>query len=379
MIVPVVMAGGSGSRLWPLSRSMYPKQFLNIVGEQTMIQDTVARLDNIQTKPPMVICNNEHRFLVAEQLQQIGSQGSIILEPIGRNTAPAIALAAINAVNQSTEKDPLLLILAADHVIRDVKAFENAVSMAKQLALQDHLVTFGVVANFPETGYGYIKRGAAISGVATSVEGYQEAAYKVDSFVEKPDREKAERYLDSGEYYWNSGMFLFKASRFLEELKKFSPEILTSCQESIDKAKIDLDFLRVDEQAFANCPSESIDYAVMEKTDNAVVVPLDAGWSDIGSWSAILEVSETDENGNYVNANADAILQDTSNCLVHGEERLISVLGLDDVVVVDTKDALLVASKSKVQNVKSIVARLKTAFIVRGGNTTRLTTALVIK
>jgi len=357
MIVPVIMAGGSGSRLWPLSRTMYPKQFLNIVGKQTMIQDTVTRLANIKAEKPTVICNNDHRFLVAEQLQQINKKGSIILEPVGRNTAPAIALAAINAIGKSENEDVLLLVLAADHVIQDIAAFENAVNAAKTLAKKGDLVTFGIVAKSAETGYGYIKRGDNID--LSGDEGIVGEAFSVASFVEKPNLETAESYLSSGDYYWNSGMFLFKAGRYLEELEKYHPEILSSCQKSIERAEIDLDFLRVNEEAFTACPSESIDYAVMEKTDRAVVVPLDAGWSDIGSWSAILEVSDTDVEGNYVKA--DAILEDSRNCLVHGEERLISVLGLDDVIVVDTKDSLLVASKNKVQDVKKIVESLKSA------------------
>jgi len=357
MITPVVMAGGTGSRLWPLSRSMYPKQFLNIVGEQTMIQDTVTRLNNLDASSPVVICNNEHRFLVAEQFQQINKNGSIILEPVGRNTAPAIALAAINALELSKNEDELLLVLAADHVIQDVKAFERAVLQAEELAKVGNLVTFGIVADSPETGYGYIKRGDEVFHNAQNPD--QGQAFEVERFVEKPDKEKAEKYIESGEYYWNSGMFLFKASRYLEELEKYFPEILECCKASLSRAKKDLDFLRVDEESFAKCPSESIDYAVMEKTTDAVVVPLAAGWSDIGSWSAILEVSATDENGNYIKA--DAILEDSRNCLVHGEERLISVLGLDDVIVVDTKDSLLVADKSKVQNVKKIVESLKAA------------------
>lgn len=351
------MAGGAGSRLWPLSRSMYPKQFLNIVGEQTMIQDTVSRLNNLDTSSPVVICNNEHRFLVAEQLQQINKNGSIILEPVGRNTAPAIALAAIRAFELNKNADELLLVLAADHIIQDVKAFEKAVSQAEQFAKAGNLVTFGIVADSPETGYGYIKRGDKVFDKARN-DG-QGQAFKVERFVEKPDKEKAEKYIGSGEYYWNSGMFLFKASRYLEELEKYFPEILKCCKESLSRAETDLDFLRIDEESFSKCPSESIDYAVMEKTTDAVVVPLDAGWSDIGSWSAILEVSDTDENGNCIKA--DAILEDSRNCLVHGDERLIAVLGLDDIIVVDTKDAILVANKNKVPNVKKIVESLKSA------------------
>ncbi len=351
MILPIIMAGGSGTRLWPLSRSMYPKQFLNIVGDNTMLEDTVARLANIETAPATVICNNEHRFLVAEQMKNTG--GDIILEPVGRNTAPAIALAALRAMESG--EDPLLLVLAADHVIQDVAAFETAVASAQQFAEQDKLVTFGVVADSPETGYGYIHRGKACG----------EEGFIVNQFVEKPDLEKAQTYIDTGEFYWNSGMFLFKASRYLAELKQHHPEILKVCQESIKSATRDLDFVRIDEKIFNQCPSESIDYAVMEPlcsvegSDAVVVVPMDAKWSDIGSWSAIWEVSKKDEEGNRVLG--DVITQDSKNCLVHAEERLVTVLGLEDVVVVDTKDTVLVANKNKVQDIKKIVDVLKSA------------------
>lgn len=347
MILPVIMAGGSGTRLWPLSRQLYPKQFLNIVGNNTMLQDTVSRLEGIEAKAPLVICNNEHRFLVAEQLRQTGGTSEIILEPEGRNTAPAIALAALRAVKGGD--DPLLLVLAADHVIQDTQAFTESVNKAIPFAKNDKLVTFGIVANAPETGYGYIHRGDSVG----------ESGFVVSRFVEKPDVETAKKYVNSGEYYWNSGMFLMKASRYLAELEKLEPAILKSCQASIKDIEHDLDFIRIDAEKFAKCPSESIDYAVMEKTDSAVVVPLDAGWSDIGSWSAIWEVSDKDDDGNRTLG--DVISEDSKNCLVHGEDRLVSILGLEDIVVVDTKDAVLVAHKDKVQNVKKIVERLKSS------------------
>jgi len=354
MILPVIMAGGSGTRLWPLSRSMYPKQFLNIVGDHTMLQDTVLRLKNIETDALIVICNNEHRFLAAEQLQQIENKAHIILEPVGRNTAPAIALAALKA--QHSGDDPLLLVLAADHVINDGPAFEAAVESATQLAEQDKLVTFGIVANAPETGYGYIHRGKQFSAS-------ENEAYIVNQFVEKPNLEKAQQYLDSGEYYWNSGMFMFKASRYLSELEQYFPEILNSCKQCMESSTKDLDFIRIDEALFKQCPSESIDYAVMEKTQDAVVVPLDAQWSDIGSWSAIWDVSEKDANGNRTLG--DVIAVDSKNCLVHGsvkgEQRLITLLGLENIVVIDTKDSILVADKTKVQEVKQIVDELKSS------------------
>ncbi len=352
MILPIIMAGGSGTRLWPLSRKLYPKQFLNIVGENTMLQDTVSRLEAIETFKPLVICNNDHRFLAAEQLREFGGAGEIILEPEGRNTAPAIALAALRAIENGD--DPLLLVLAADHVIQNNTAFVEAVKQAIELAQQDKLVTFGIVAKNPETGYGYINRGNPIN----------DNAFEVAKFVEKPNLEKAKSYIESGNYYWNSGMFMFKASIYLKALEEHHPNILTVCRHSIAEASEDLDFLRIDAKAFSECPSESIDYAVMEPLSieskgKVAVVPLDAGWSDIGSWSAIWDVSEKDSAGNRTLG--DVIAEDSKNCLVHGEDRLVSLLGLEDIVVVDTKDAVLVAHKSKVQNVKAIVEKLKSA------------------
>ncbi len=359
MILPVIMAGGSGTRLWPLSRSLYPKQFINILGENTMLQDTLIRLENIKCLDPLIICNDEHRFLVAEQLRKIGVKGDVILEPEGRNTAPAIALAALHALKDN--EDPLLLVLAADHVISDIPEFERAVRKASELAMEGNLVTFGIVAQSPETGYGYIQRGARNS----QREDQALDSFLVKGFVEKPDAIKAQEYLDSGDYYWNSGMFLFKASRYIEILTKCHPEIVEVCKISIDSEKVDLDFIRIDADAFAKCPSESIDYAVMEPLcsmkdeDSVMVVPLDAGWSDIGSWSAIWDVSEKDTAGNRILG--DVIAEDSRDCLVHGEDRLISILGIENIVVIDTKDALLVADKNKVQHVKKIVESLKSA------------------
>lgn len=348
MITPVVMAGGSGTRLWPLSRAMYPKQFLPLVGEKTMLQETLHRLSGVELSAPITICNENHRFIVAEQLRSAGNQpGSIILEPVGRNTAPAIALAALNALSLANEgEDPLLLVLAADHVIKDEQAFVAAINAAEPLAKDNQLVTFGIVPTSAHTGYGYIKTGDRCGD-----------GFRVDQFVEKPDLATAECYVDSGSYLWNSGMFLFKASRYLEELKAFNPEIYQACEAALHGGSSDLDFLRVDADAFSACPSDSIDYAVMEKTDAATVVPLDAGWSDVGAWSAIWDVSDKDEQGNVTNN--ETIFQDSRNCLVHGENRLVSTIGLDNVVIVDTKDALLVAHRDKVQDVKKIVEKLK--------------------
>ncbi len=352
MLVPIIMAGGSGTRLWPLSRSLYPKQFLPLTSESTMLQATITRLmplaqtGGLDVAAPVVICNEDHRFIVAEQLRSINQMGTIILEPEGRNTAPAIALAA-NIVKQRNENDdPLLLVLAADHVIQNEEAFIAAVAKATPLALEGKLVTFGIVPQSAHTGYGYIQRGGEL-----------ESGFTVKKFVEKPDAETAQGYLDGGKHYWNSGIFLFKASRYLDELMSHRPDIAQICEASLKGASTDLDFIRVNEEAFIKCPDESIDYAVMEKTQDAVVVPLDAGWNDIGSWSALWEESPKDQNGNAVNG--DAILEDTRNCLVRSSERLIATIGLDDIVIVDTKDAVMIAHKDKVQDVKAIVAQLK--------------------
>lgn len=341
-ICPVIMAGGSGTRLWPLSRAAHPKQFLRLHGEDTMLQATVKRLSGLDIQASITICNEKHRFFVAEQLREIDKLGSIILEPVGRNTAPAIALAALTA-----KDDPLLLVLAADHVIQDEAAFREAVIRAIPLAEAGKLVTFGIVPSAPHTGYGYIKRGKDLG------EGFE-----VDAFVEKPSSDVAQDYLSSGDYYWNSGMFLFRASNYLEELKKFRPDILEQCQGSVMDVKTDLDFLRINKETFESCPAESVDYAVMEKTSHAVVVPMDAGWSDIGSWSSLWDISEKDGEGN--STHGDVILHNTRNSYVRSDNKLVAVIGVDDLVVVSTKDALMVAHKDSVQDVKMITESLKT-------------------
>lgn len=340
-IFPVIMAGGSGTRLWPLSRAAHPKQFLRLHGKDTMLQETAKRLSGLNIEASITICNEEHRFFVAEQLRQIDKLGSIILEPVGRNTAPAIALAAL-----TVEDDPLLLILAADHVIRNDAAFNEAVERAIPLAESGKLVTFGIIPTQPHTGYGYIKRGKELP------EGFE-----VDAFVEKPSSDVAQDYLSSGEYYWNSGMFLFRASSYLEELQKFHPEILKQCKASVLEVKADLDFLRIDKEAFELCPAESVDYAVMEKTSHAVVVPMDAGWSDIGSWSSLWDVSEKDDDGN--STHGDVILHNTHRSYVKTDGKLVATIGVNDLVIVSTKDALMVAHKDRVQEVKIIADRLK--------------------
>ncbi|MEY8241341.1 MAG: mannose-1-phosphate guanylyltransferase/mannose-6-phosphate isomerase [Cycloclasticus sp.] len=358
MLVPVIMAGGSGTRLWPLSRSLHPKQFLPLIADEksetTMLQATLNRLNQLEVLTPVVICNEDHRFIVAEQLRSINKAGSIILEPQGRNTAPAIALAANlfseKTSQQNTTDDPLLLILAADHVIQDEDAFTQAVQQAIPLAQRGKLVTFGIVPQLAHTGYGYIQRGDALKCETTN-------AYTVKEFVEKPNLKTAQNYLEGGAHYWNSGMFLFKASRYLEELQNHRPDIAQACEASLRNTSTDLDFVRINKEAFIKCPDESIDYAVMEKTQDAVVVPLDAGWNDIGSWAALWEESPKD---NYGNATiGDTMLHDTRNCLVHSNERLVATVGLDGIVIVDTKDAVIVAHKDKVQDVKAIVAQLK--------------------
>lgn len=346
-LCPVIMAGGTGSRLWPLSRQLNPKQFLPLTGRRSMLQATMERLDGIPHADPILICNEEHRFLAAEQLRQLGKAPSILLEPVGRNTAPAIALAALHALER--EEEPVLLVLAADHLIQRVEAFHEAINAALPLAEAGRLVTFGIVPTQAETGYGYIQRGANLG----------RKGFEVSRFVEKPDHETAEDYLASGEFFWNSGMFLFRASCYLEELQRHAPEILTACRQALEEGQRDLDFLRVGKDAFAACPEDSIDYAVMEKTESAAMVSLDAGWSDIGSWSALWEVSDKDANDNVLHG--DILAEATSHTLVQAEHRLVATLGVDNLVVVETKDAVLVAHKDKVQDVKQVVAKLKAA------------------
>ena len=341
MIKAVVLAGGSGTRLWPLSRATHPKQFLTLNGEDTMLQATMKRLGGLNIESSVTICNEEHRFFVAEQLREINKLGSIILEPIGRNTAPAIALAAFAA-----EGDPLLLVLAADHVIQDESAFTQAVTEAIPLAEAGKLVTFGIVPNEPHIGYGYVKKGQEIKG-----------GFVVDRFIEKPSSDAAQAYFDSGGYLWNSGMFLFRASHYLEELKKYRSDIFDACEVSMVNAEPDLDFIRVNKNKFMACPSDSVDYAVMEKTADAVVMPMDAGWSDIGSWSSLLDISEKDGDGNYTYG--DTILHNTHNSYVKTDGKLVAAIGVNDLIIVSTKDVLMVAHKDSVQDVKIITAKLK--------------------
>ncbi|WP_447591794.1 mannose-1-phosphate guanylyltransferase/mannose-6-phosphate isomerase [Stenotrophomonas rhizophila] len=344
-LLPVILSGGSGTRLWPLSREAYPKQFLALAGEQTMLQATWQRVAPIAGRAPLVVANEEHRFVAAEQLQQLGVQPqAILLEPVGRNTAPAIAVAALEATRDGD--DAVLLVLPSDHVIADEEAFRAAVLRAMPAARAGKLVTFGIVPTGPETGYGYIKAGAAGD------------VRPVDRFVEKPDADTAQQYVQSGEYFWNSGMFLFKASRYLAELERFNPAMLAASRTAWQQARRDADFTRLDKDAFTAVPSDSIDYAVMEKTADAVVVALDAGWNDVGSWTALRDVSAQDADGNA--HHGDVIAIDCHNTYAYGE-RLIALVGLDDVIVVETDDAVMVGRSDRMQEIKQVVSRLKAA------------------
>lgn len=341
-ICAVIMAGGSGTRLWPLSRSKRPKQFLALNGEKTMLQETAMRLQDFNVQSSVTICNEDHRFLVAEQLQEIGMLDKVILEPEGKDTAPAIALAAFDCLQQ----DPILLVLAADHVIQDNAAFKKAVLSALPLAESGKLVTFGIVPDAPNTGYGYIKRGNKQAG-----------GYGVDKFVEKPELKLAQEYVNSGEFYWNSGMFLFRASRYLEELEKFRPEIYRVCKAAIKETESDLDFTRVNGSEFRSCPSESVDYAVMENTSDGVVVPMDVGWSDLGSWASLWDISDKDVNGNV--SHGDVEIHNSKNCYIRSEDKLVATIGLADTVVVATKDVIMVAHKQSVKDAKIVAQKIK--------------------
>jgi mannose-1-phosphate guanylyltransferase/mannose-6-phosphate isomerase len=347
MLIPVILSGGAGTRLWPLSRELYPKQLLALLGPRTMLQQTALRVEGLDCAAPVVVCNEAHRFLVAEQLRALKiTPRAIILEPFGRNTAPAIALAALAALRDAGEIDPLLLVLPADHVLRDTAVFQQVVRTALPAAEQGQLVTFGIVPSTPETGYGYIQRGEPHGEV-----------FRIARFVEKPDLAHARQFVDAGDYYWNSGMFLFRAGRYLSELAHLAPEIAAACRAAFEGGHADLDFTRVAAPAFERCPSDSIDYAVMEKTAGAVVVPLDAGWSDVGSWSALHAASNADADGNVTHG--DVLLEDSSGCYLYAESRLVATVGLKDHVVVETKDAVLVAPRNRVQDVKKLVNRLK--------------------
>ncbi|MCA8321005.1 mannose-1-phosphate guanylyltransferase/mannose-6-phosphate isomerase [Burkholderia cepacia] len=345
-IFPIILCGGSGTRLWPMSRGGYPKQYLKLTGDQTLVQQTASRLQHIPgAAAPIVVTNNEQRFLVAEQLRQVNiTPSSIVLEPVGRNTAPAIAIAALLALHESP--DALLLVLPSDHVILNEPAFIAAANEAATIAADQHLVTFGITPTEANTGFGYIRRGPAIA------DGKQ--VYKVDAFVEKPDAPTAERFLNDGNYSWNSGMFMLKASTYMEELHRHAPEIARHAELAFESAKRDKDFLRLDAEAFAACPNVSIDYAVMEKTERAAVVAAaDLGWNDIGSWSALADIADADEQGNALIG--DIFTDSVKNSYIRAEHRMVAAIGLDNIVIVETADAVLVAHRDKTQDVKKIV------------------------
>lgn len=343
---PIILAGGTGSRLWPLSREAFPKQFLSFNNDLTLLQATIQRLQPLDYETPLVISNENHRFIVAEQLRQMNVLASnIMLEPVGRNTAPAIALAAFYLMQQ--DKDAALLVLAADHLIVDTQAFCNSIKQAESFIQADKLVTFGIVPNKPETGYGYIRCGDSLS----------EVAYKVDAFVEKPNLETAQKYIASQQYLWNSGMFAFKASTYLTELKKFRPDIYEICEQSLVSTEKDLDFIRVNADIFKTCPEDSIDYAVMEKTQDSMVIPMDAGWNDVGAWSSLWEVTPKNKEGNVLKG--DVLTVNSRNNYIYAEQGLVATVGINDMVVVQTKDAVLVAAKDAVQDIKKVVSSLK--------------------
>ena len=356
-VVPIILSGGTGSRLWPLSRELNPKQFLPLVSKNSMLQETLLRLHNTDSadkspvstnSDPVIVCNEAHRFLAAEQLRQINYQNpTIILEPEGRNTAPAICAAAMHLIAQ--KQDPIMLVLPADHVIVDVDSFHQTLAQGVLLAEQGKLVTFGISANSPETGYGYIQQGQLIDKTNN--------AYLISQFVEKPDKSTAINYIESGNYLWNSGMFMFKSSVYIQELEKFQPEMIKCCQQSLELANKDCDFIRLDKESFIASPADSIDYAVMEKTEHAIVIPLDANWSDVGSWDALWEIGDKDSQANV--CHGDLILDQVTNSFIHADYRLVAAIGMQDCIIVETADAILIADKNQAQKVKSIVQKLK--------------------
>lgn len=343
MIKPIILCGGSGSRLWPLSRELYPKQFLALAGETTLFQDTVIRAAALEGRlPPLTICNLEHRFIVAEQLRALGVEGEIVLEPAGRNTAPAIAVAALMCL----EQDPLLLALPADHLISPQEAFAAAVAHAVPLAGDGALVAFGIAPTDPKTGYGYIRRGAP-----------RGAGFDIAAFVEKPEEDRAREMIASGNHYWNSGIFMFRASVLVSQLQRHAPDILEACRTAVAESARDLEFVRLEKESFIACPADSIDYALMEKTDQGAVVPMEAHWNDLGSWSALFDAREKDESGNAVTG--DVLVQDSRGCYLHSRDKLLAAVGVEDLIAVVTSDAVLIAHKTKTQLVRQLVTRLR--------------------
>ena len=354
MIIPVILAGGSGTRLWPLSRTLFPKQLMNLVNQNTMLQNTILRLSDCEdTGNPIVICNEKHRFMVAEQLRNINIKPmSIILEPVGRNTAPALCAAALSAA--SYDNDPVLLVLPADHHISNTDAFISAITTGQLYAESGNLITFGIIPDAPETGYGYIKKGTKTenSNLDNPLD-----AYHIEKFVEKPDLESATDYVKSKNYCWNSGMFMFKVSSLLDEMKKFIPETHDLCKKSVDNGIKDLDFFRLETEAFSGCINDSIDYAIMEKTDKGVMVPFSAGWNDLGSWEALWQVGKKDKNNNVLIG--DVLTSDVNSSYLHSTSKLIAAVGLSNHIVVETVDAVLISPRNKVQEVKKLVNKLK--------------------
>lgn len=343
MIKPIILCGGKGSRLWPMSRELFPKQFLAMQGEHTLLQQTALRLNAVVgALPPLLICNETHRFMVAEQMQAVNQKADILLEPMGRDTAPAVAVAAL----LHEKEDPLLFVMPSDHAIANEKALATAVAQAAELAEAGNLVTFGIRPNAPETGYGYLHAGKA-----------QSYGFSVERFVEKPNAVKAAEYLASGDYYWNSGMFLFKASVYLQELAKFAPEMLDACRKAVQNSCRDLDFIRLAKESFSACPANSVDYAVMEKTAHCAMISLDVGWSDLGSWTSLYELGTKDEHGNV--CVGDVLCHESKNCYLRSEKHLMAAIGLDDIVAVESADALLISHKNCTQNVKAIVTKLR--------------------
>ena len=360
-IFPIILCGGSGSRLWPLSRESYPKQFISIGSDQTnsLLQKTLQRIQNLETaRSPILICNEEHRFIVAEQIRGINIEDfSILLEPVQRNTAPAITVAALKTLEK--EPDPILLVLASDHEIKNNEIFINAINSGIQYALEDKLVTFGIIPNSPETGFGYIEASKPLSE-----ENFK--GQKIKRFLEKPDINKAKELIQNKNFSWNSGIFLFRAKTLLNEVKKFSPEILKNCEESLKESAKDLDFQRLNKNAFEKCPDDSFDISIMEKTNKGIVIPLNCGWSDIGSWKAIWENSKKDNSGNYIQGTV--ITENTKNSYLRSESRLLVGIGLENLIVVETNDAILIANKNQTQVVKNIVQQLKDKNITAGQN-----------
>lgn len=344
-IIPVILSGGAGTRLWPLSWGNHPKQFLKLVSDKTMIQETLLRLKGLDIADPIVSCGVDHRFLVAQQLEELGVKPSILLEPMAKNTAPAIAAACCCAMKK--DKDAVVVVLPSDHVIADVPVFQSAVMTAVKAAEKGALVTFGIVPTFAATGYGYVKAAGAET----------EGAYTLEKFVEKPCLEKAEEYLASGEYAWNSGMFVFKASTFIEELKIYSPDMAKLSCQAFENAVTDEDFIRLDAEAFSQIKGDSIDYAVMEKTKLGKIVKLNAGWDDVGSWTALYEIGKKDDNKNVING--DVITFDTTASYIRGGKRTIATIGLENIVVVDADDSLLIAKMDNIQDVKKVAEEIK--------------------